>query len=104
MRRVKPLSVKVMAPSRGVVTRWPAVSGDMLATGVDKFSLPGMKNRASAVGSNVRYEDGVVKRAPGYVLVQTPSNIVARWPMDECGGTRFDVSGNHLDLTEVEAT
>lgn len=100
MRRINAVSVKVRAPSRGLVTRWPGEIADQLATGVDKFSLPGMASRASTFASNVRYEDGVIKNAPGYVRVAGADNIVAHWPLDEATGTRFDTSANHLDLTE----
>lgn len=101
MRRVNPASVKVKAPSRGLVTRWPGEIADQLGTGVDKFSLPGMANRVATFASNVRYEDGVTKNAPGYSRVQGADNIVAHWPLNEATGTRFDTTQNHLDLTEI---
>lgn len=100
MRRLNPAKVLVKAPSRGLVTRWPGETADQLASGVDKFSLPGMANRASTVASNVRYQDGVVKNAPGYAKIVLPNTIIAHWPLDELTGVRFDTAGNHLDLTE----
>jgi hypothetical protein len=105
MRRVNPASVKVKAPSRGLVTRWPGETADNLATGTPQFALPGMAARASAVASNVRYEDGVVRCAPGYVRIDLVSplllDIIAHWRLDEPSGTRFDATLHHDDLSEV---
>jgi len=68
------------------------------------LSLAAMR-RASAVASNVRYEDGVVCNAPGYETVQLQAAIldglVARWALDETTGSRLDTSGNEHTLTEV---
>lgn len=100
MRRINAVNVKVKAPSRGLVTRWPGETADQLATGVDKFSLPGMANRVATFATNMRYEDGVMKNAPGYVKVQGADSLVAHWPLDEATGTRFDSGPLHLDLTE----
>lgn len=105
MRRQNPVSVKVKAPSRGLITRWPGETADNLATGADKFGLPGAANRASTVGSNVRYEDGVVRAAPGYDRVNLVASILVdvlvHWHLDEYSGTRFEATLNHFDLTET---
>lgn len=103
MRRQKSISVKVKAPSRGLVTSWPGEIADGLATGTDKFSAPGLRNRVSSVGSNVRYEEGVVRNAPGYdrvsVSVSILDGFLAHWRLDEVDGVRADSSLNHFDLT-----
>lgn len=109
MRRQNPLSLKVKAPSRGLVTRFPGETADALATGNPQFNSLGQGNRASTVGSNVRYEDGVVKNAPGYDRVNLDitilDGIVAHWRMDEAAGsTRKDATLNHRDLTEQAGT
>ena len=105
MRRVNPVSLKVKAPSRGFVSRFPGETADLLATGTDKFSLPGMANRTSTVSSNVRYDDGVARNAPGYdrvaLVVSILEDLVAHWRLDEVTDTRFDSTLNHHDLTEV---
>lgn len=105
MRRQNPVSVKVKAPSRGLITRFPGETADNLGTGAEKFSLAGPQNRASAVGSNVRYEDGVVRAAPGYDRVNLVASIlvdlVAHWRLNEYSGTRFEATLNHYDLAET---
>lgn len=110
MRRAKPISVKVKAPSRGLVTRLPSELADMIPpTGglvpVSIF-LPSTMRRAASVASNVRYEDGVVAKAPGYQTVKVSATIlngfIAQWNLDELSGTRFDSSGNSHNLTEVD--
>lgn len=109
MRRQNPLSLKVKAPSRGLVTRFPGETADALATGNPQFNSLGQGNRASTVGSNVRYEDGVVRNAPGYDRVNLDitilDGIVAHWRMDEAAGsTRLDATLNHRNLTEQAGT
>lgn len=58
MRRRNPVSVRVKAPSRGLVTRLPTELADTLK--------PGDAQRTFVAASNVRFEDGVVANAPGY--------------------------------------
>ena len=64
--------------------------------------------RAAAVAQNVRYEDGVMCAAPGYLRVVLSSellqSIVAFWHLNEASGTRYDATPNYLDLTDVPAT
>ncbi len=62
MRRTKPLSVKVKAPSRGLVTRWPSETADQLG---HQFGAKD-QNRAATASENVRYEAAVIANAPGY--------------------------------------
>jgi hypothetical protein len=111
MRRQKSISVKVRAPSRGLVTRLPGESADLLPSRGD-VAIPstvlslGSLQRAAATASNVRYDNGVVRNAPGYQVVQITSSILtdilARWSLDETSGTRFDTSGSGLNLTELD--
>ena len=105
MHRQNPLSVKVRAPSRGLVTRWPSESADLLSTGGAAYNIPGLTSRSAVVASNVRYEDGVTCNAPGYSSLFLTSNllssIVAHWNFDELTGTRFDSTFNHNDLTDT---
>ncbi|MEI6196622.1 MAG: hypothetical protein WCS42_20080, partial [Verrucomicrobiota bacterium] len=77
MRRQRPTAVKVKAPSRGLVTRWPSESADW-AQGVSQAQalagisgIPGVENttRICVVAMNVRFEDGVITNAPGYETV-----------------------------------
>lgn len=58
MRRKNPISVRVKAPSRGLVTRLPSELADT-------FKEPDLK-RTFVTAKNVRFEDGVVASAPGY--------------------------------------
>lgn len=110
MRRAKPISVRVKAPSRGLVTRLPGELADQIppSGGLVPVSifLPSTMRRAAALSSNVRYEDGVVAKAPGYQTVSVSANIltdfIAQWNLDELSGTRFDSSGNAHNLTEVD--
>src|SRR5579863_6552206 len=98
MRRAKSISVKVRAPSRGLVTRLPGESADLLPSKGD-VAIPstllslGSMQRAASTASNVRYDNGVVRNAPGYQVIQVTSSIltgiVARWSLDEASGTRF---------------
>ena len=103
MRRAKPISVRVRAPSRGLVSRLPGESADLMQA--QGGIVPGSQQRAASRASNVRFEDGVAAAAPGYqkVVVQTSllDGILAHWTMDESAGTRADVSGNGRDLSEV---
>ena len=109
MRRKKPISVEVKAPSRGLVSRLPGESADLIppTNGLVQASifLPSTMTRASAVASNVRYEDGVVCNAPGYQRVIVSSSIltdlIAIWHMDEVQvpGQKFDSSGNSHTLS-----
>lgn len=109
MRRAKPISVSVKAPSRGLVTRLPSESADLLPTnsGILQATLlsSAAYQRASAAAQNVRYEDGVVCAAPGYQTIILSSallqSIIAYWPLTEVGGTRFDATPNHRNLTDV---
>lgn len=61
--------------------------------------------RASAVAQNVRYEDGSVCAAPGYIRINLSSEllqgIVAYWSLGEAMGTRFDATPNYNNLTDV---
>jgi hypothetical protein len=103
MRRAKPISVRVRAPSRGLVTRLPGESADQMPA--QGGIAPGTLQRAASVASNVRYEDGVVCNAPGYERISvssaTLSGLVAQWHLDELQGVRSDASGNGHSLTEV---
>src|SRR5271157_5568491 len=104
MRRSKPISVRVRAPSRGLVTRWPTESADLLATQGVAYGLPGISQRAAVIASNVRYEDGVVCNAPGYDRVELDipllDGLIAFWKLEEASGTRFDATLNHNDLQD----
>lgn len=112
MRRAKSISVVVKAPSRGLVTRLPSLSADLLPT--QSVEIQGTLlssaafQRASAVAQNVRYEDGVVCTAPGYSRVTLSSallqSFIAYWPLQEASGTRYDASSDHYDLTDVPGT
>lgn len=110
MRRAKPISVRVKAPSRGLVTRLPGEVADLLpATGglvQSSIFLPSSMRRASAVASNVRYEDGVVAAAPGYQTIELDatilSGLIAQWNLDEVDGNRADASGNGHTLILVQ--
>jgi hypothetical protein len=104
MRRAKPISVRVRAPSRGLVSRLPGESADrMQAQG---GLVPGTEKRAASRASNVRYEDGVVCNAPGYEKVALQSalldGLVAAWSLDETAGNRLDATVNNHLLTPVE--
>src|SRR5881394_773265 len=97
MRRQNPISVRVRAPSRGLVTRLPGESADLLR--------PGDLKRTSTNAQNVRYEDGVIKNCPGFSGVQIGSlfpGLLAHWKMDEAVGSRLDSSVNSYDLTPVD--
>ena len=109
MRRAKPISVAVKAPTRGLVTRLPSLSADLMPTrsGMIQgtiFTAASIK-RAAAVAQNVRYEDGVVCAAPGYIRISLSSellqDIVAYWPLNEASGTRYDATPNYNNLTDV---
>lgn len=108
MRREKPISVVVTAPTRGLVTRLPSLSADLLPTqsGEIQGSILSAASirRASVVAQNVRYEDGVVCAAPGYQRIQLSSellqNMVAYWPLQEASGTRFDSTHNQYNLLD----
>lgn len=104
MHREDALSVRVHAPSRGLIARWPASLLNYLATGGAKFLGPGPIARAAAAASNVRYEDGEIKAAPGYQLIKLDvsllDDILAHWPLDELTGSRFDTSGHAHTLLE----
>lgn len=112
MRRAKPISIVVKAPSRGLVTRLPTESADLLPTnsGILQATLlsSAAYQRASSAAQNVRYEDGVVCAAPGYQTIILDSallnGIIAYWPLTEPFGTRFDATPNHRDLTDVPGT
>lgn len=96
MRRDNPLSVRVRAPSRGLVTRLPHESADLYR--------PADQQRTSTDAQNVRYEDGAIKNSPGYTQAQVGSfvsDLLAHYRLDEASGTRFDSSINSFDLTQV---
>lgn len=108
MRRVNPVSIRVRAPSRGLVTRWPSESADLLPSQGSYPGVLGPYQRAAAVSQNTRYEDGVTCNAPGYdrinVQASILSSLVAHWNLDELNGTRKDSTLNHHDLTEIEGS
>src|SRR5437879_1603019 len=90
MRRANPLSIRVKAPSRGLVTRWPSDSADLLN--------PADLQRVCVEAQNVRFEDGVIAAAPGYERAGLDSlftGLVAYWKLDETTGTRKDSFGQH---------
>jgi hypothetical protein len=109
MRRAKPISVTVKAPTRGLVTRLPSLSSDLMPTQSTEISgtllSTAAYQRASAVAQNVRYEDGVVCAAPGYLRINLTSEllqgIIAYWPLQELNSTRYDATPNHNNLTDV---
>ena len=94
----KDYSVVVRSPSRGLVTRLPPEEADT-------FRQMDMKRVATAA-SNVRYEDGKIRNAPGLkkVTLNTPllESIVSHWRFDEAigavPGLYKDANGAH-DLT-----
>src|SRR5215469_2652345 len=91
MRRQKSLSVRVRAPSRGLVTRLPGESADLLPS-KGGVAIPstlmslGSFQRAASFASNVRFDNGVIRNAPGYESIQVTSNILngclAYWSFD----------------------
>ena len=109
MRRSKPISVVVVAPTRGLVTRLPSLAADLLPTQSTEIQgtllSASQIKRAAAVAQNTRYEDGVVCAAPGYQRIVLSSEllqgIVAYWPLQEASGTRFDATPDHYNLTDV---
>jgi hypothetical protein len=109
VRRAKPISVVVVAPTRGLVTRLPSLSADLLPTQSIEIQgtllSAGQIKRAAAVSQNTRYEDGVVCAAPGYQRIVLSSEllqgIVAYWPLQEASSTRFDATPDHYNLTDV---
>lgn len=104
MIRKNAVAVKIKAPSKGLVTRWPSETADRFyAVPPDLATLQtGMAlQRSWAVAQNVRFEDGVIAAAPGYIrckLVETGSTllaaVVSHWRMDEASSTRFDAHGS----------
>jgi hypothetical protein len=109
VRRAKPISVVVVAPTRGLVTRLPSITADLLPTQSTEIQgtllSASQIKRAAAVAQNTRYEDGVVCAAPGYQRIILSSEllqgIVAYWPLQEASGTRFDATPDHYNLTDV---
>ena len=109
MRRAKPISVVVVAPTRGLVTRLPSIAADLLPTQSTEIQgtllSASQIKRAAAVAQNTRYEDGVACSAPGYQRVILSSEllqgIVAYWPLQEASGTRYDATPDHYNLTDV---
>lgn len=105
MRREKPLSVTVKAPTRGLISRLPGQTADYLPQSPGAL-LPGGAQKAASRASNVRYEDGVICNAPGYERVKLTATIlvglIAHWAMDEQSGNRVDATENGRDLTEVD--
>lgn len=99
MIRKGAVSVKVKAPSRGLVTRLPPNIAD-LSTFQQSYSglTIGDANRAVVVAQNMRFEDGVMCNAPGYEQVIMSgagllTDLLAHWTMDEASGTRSDSLG-----------
>lgn len=96
MRRENPISVRIRAPSRGLVTRYPSESADQFRAGDYE--------RTSVVAQNVRYEDGVIRNSPGYstaeLKVPVLETLVAHYRMDDPSlpGVRIDSTANHYDL------
>lgn len=97
MHRKNSLSVKVKAPARGLVTRWPPSTADL--------RNPQDYQRVCSVAENVRFEDGVIANSPGYERVAITglsllTGLVSHWRFEEAGGigsTRYDAYGpNHL--------
>lgn len=110
MIRRNPISIKVKAPSKGLVTRWPSDTADRFnSTPPDTATLQtGMAlQRCWSVAKNVRFEDGCIKTAPGYQSVSLSSslltNVLSHFRMDEATGTRYDAFG-HNNLTDVPGT
>lgn len=111
MIRRKAVSVKVKSPSKGLVTRWPSETADRFySTPPDLATLQtGMAlQRSWTVAQNVRFEDGVITAAPGYIranLVFSGStllaSLVAHWRLDEASGIRYDASVNDNDLVDT---
>jgi hypothetical protein len=109
VRRAKPISVVVVAPTRGLVTRLPSIAADLLPTQSTEIQgtllSASQIKRAAAVAQNTRYEEGVVCAAPGYQRIILSSEllqgIVAYWPLQEASGTRFDATPDHYNLTDV---
>lgn len=103
MRRAKPISVIVKAPSRGLVSRLPGSLADFLPQGAGAL-IPGTVRKTASVASNVRYEDGVVCAAAGYQKVVLVSSIlaglIASWHLDEPASPFLDATGNGRSLTE----
>ena len=112
MRRAKPISVIVKAPSRGLVTRLPSLSADLMPTHSVEIQGTLLSSaayqRAASVAQNVRYEDGVVCAAPGYSKITLNSllleDLVAYWTLNETEGTRYDSTTNGYDLSIVLGT
>lgn len=108
MRRAKPISVVVTAPTRGLVTRLPSLSADLLPTqsGEIQGSIlsAASSKRAATVAQNVRYEDGVVCAAPGYQRISLSSELlqdrVAYWALEEASSTRYDSTLNNFNLLD----
>jgi hypothetical protein len=65
----------------------------------------GDMQRTATDAQNVRYEDGVIRNAPGYTQAQVGSivtGILAHWRMEEASGNRLDSSINSYDLTYTQ--
>lgn len=101
MHRKNPLRVRVKAPSRGLVTRWPTNTADE--------RNPEDVKRAFVVAENVRFEDGVVSCAPGIerVSVNTSSSLltslISHWTFDEAPGVVKRDSHGSNDLTDGDS-
>jgi hypothetical protein len=108
MIRRNAVSIKVKAPSKGLVTRWPSETADkFVSTQPDIVTLYSglLAKRIWAVAQNMRFEDGVACAAPGYVrsvlVTGSLTACVAHYRLDEApGAVRVDSFG-HNDLTEV---
>lgn len=94
MIRKNPVSVKVKAPSKGLVTRWPAETADRFELGNTDLGtvMQGMVlHRTAAAALNMRFEDGVMTNAPGYesVLVIPPLlfGALSHWKLEEPSGS-----------------
>jgi Concanavalin A-like lectin/glucanases superfamily len=92
MRRQKPISARVKAPSRGLVTRYPSETADLMQEGD--------QDRVATVAQNMRFVGGTAQNAAGYerVNIVTPllANMVAHWRFDEAGGNRADSVGRNI--------
>ena len=97
MRRKDAISIRVRGPSKGLVTRLPSDEADQFR--------PADRGKVSVVGSNVRYEKGVIASAPGYQKILQHTAILEdsthHWSFDEAiGGVRKDSIGT-VDLPDT---
>lgn len=102
MRRKNPVSLRVDAPSRGLITRLPPELADLFR---------GDKKRCCTVARNVRFDDGCISNAPGYSTVRLDVEnvldaLLVHYKLDEAEGTRFDQHTGqwNLLLTDMGVT